>query len=674
MGTLATLTVDLVAQSATLRADLAKANKSAKSWADKTRKHVSSAAKAFAGLSITGIAGLAAIYAQSAKSGDAVAKMADKIGILPEKLMALNHAAELTGVSIETQNMALQRMSRRVAEAAQGTGEAQGALKELGLDAKEFARLSPDEQFKSLADAMGGVSNQGDRVRLSMKLFDSEGVALVNTLALGRDGLNEVEREANALGLTLNRVDLAKIEAANDSFTRTGSASKAFGNQLAAQLAPIVEGVTNQFVDMAKEMGGFGGVATRVVGSVVRGFGFVADAVRGVRAVWKGLVAGVAHGIAGILEGLTAAQSGLVKVINAVTGSELKTSGVLKELADGFRLTASSLAEDFNEFALQPLPSKKIDAWVKDVQEKAQLAAEKVAADRNARIGSAIVGVDTGGAGGDTEKVVSLQKEKFRRLREAALEADGQFKQIEEMRYQRQLADIEKQKELLNEKGLLTQTLQQQFFQAEQDAQKIHEDKIQEIKQKGIEGDRAIAAARTQVYSDLAGVIAAGAEEGSKAQRAALAVQKAFALKESLLALQVAISKANSLGFPASIPAIAEAGIVGYGAINTIKGIAHSGMTNVPEEGTYLLNKGERVLQPSQNDDLKKFLAGGKNQGMNVVIHNYSDSKVSVNRNGQELEVIVKQVRGALSKDFENGTGLARPVQRAYGLTRRGVA
>jgi tape measure domain-containing protein len=41
---------------------------------------------------------------------------------------------------------------------------------------------------------------------------------------------------------------------------------------------------------------------------------------------------------------------------------------------------------------------------------------------------------------------------------------------------------------------------------------------------------------------------------------------------------------------------------------------AHGGLTEVPEEQTYLLQKGERVLSPNQNKDLNSFMAGNKTQ------------------------------------------------------------
>ena len=164
---------------------------------EQTRKRTLKMGAAFA---TAGAAATAAMVKLRLDSIDNLAKTADKLGVTTEALAGLQHAAELTGVGTDTMNMALQRMTRRVAEAAVGTGEAKGALEELNINAAALAKLPLDQQMQVVADAMQGVEKQSDRVRLAMKLFDSEGVALVNTLAGGSDGLKQMAAEAEKAG------------------------------------------------------------------------------------------------------------------------------------------------------------------------------------------------------------------------------------------------------------------------------------------------------------------------------------------------------------------------------------------------------------------------------------------------------------------------------------------
>jgi len=191
------------------------------------------------------IAGFAALTKKAFSAGDTLGKTADKLGLTTEALAGMRHAAGITGVGVSTLDMALQRMVRRIAEAAKGTGEAKGAIAELGLDAAKLAKLSPEKQFAALADAMNGVKDQGDKVRLSMKLFDSEGVALVNTLALGSSGLARFAEEAKRLGIAFSREDSAKLEQFNDALDRFHKAAGGLATVLAIQLAGPLERSVN---------------------------------------------------------------------------------------------------------------------------------------------------------------------------------------------------------------------------------------------------------------------------------------------------------------------------------------------------------------------------------------------------------------------------------------------
>lgn len=234
-----------------------------------------------------GAGGFGALIKSSIDAGDELAKTADKLGVTTQALAGLRHAAELTGVSTGTMDMALQRFTRRAAEAAKGTGEAKGALQELGIDAESLVRLPLDEQMNIVSDAMQGVGTQADRVRLAMKLFDSEGVALVNTLGGGSDALKQMTEEAEHLGLTLSRTDTAQMEMANDSITRLMGVFKGLTNQLAVAFSPVITFVSDAFRQAALDSTAFGNIGQKVAIAVAKAFGAVRQIMHGVEIVFK---------------------------------------------------------------------------------------------------------------------------------------------------------------------------------------------------------------------------------------------------------------------------------------------------------------------------------------------------------------------------------------------------
>ncbi|NBQ49119.1 MAG: hypothetical protein EBY40_00215 [Marivivens sp.] len=172
---------------------------------------------------------------------DEIGKTAERLGLTTEELSRLQFAGEQTGVQVNTLNMALQRMTRRVAEAAAGTGEAKDAIKELGLDAAALNAMSPAQAFAEISKAMEGVASSGDKVRLAMKLFDSEGVRLVNTLNLGSKGLEEMSRRSDELGNTIDGKTAKSAAEFNDAINELKTALGGTVKELASALIPALK-------------------------------------------------------------------------------------------------------------------------------------------------------------------------------------------------------------------------------------------------------------------------------------------------------------------------------------------------------------------------------------------------------------------------------------------------
>jgi hypothetical protein len=134
---------------------------------------------ALAGVATVG--GLTALVDRSISAANAIGKSADTIGIGVEALQELRFAAKASGVAQQTLDMALQRFTRRAAEAAQGTGEAKNALAQLGISLRDQTGnlRGGEDLLGDVADAFARIEDPAERVRLAFKLFDSEGVALV---------------------------------------------------------------------------------------------------------------------------------------------------------------------------------------------------------------------------------------------------------------------------------------------------------------------------------------------------------------------------------------------------------------------------------------------------------------------------------------------------------------
>lgn len=210
--------------------------------------------------SLVGAGGIGLIVKQSISATDTLAKTASRIGTTTHELSKLQFAAELSGLSIEQANMALQRFARRTAEAAQGTGEAQGALRELGLDARVLSSQPLGNAMLDLADAFSQVESGTDQLRLAFKLFDSEGAGMINMLNKGSDALVSMYAEARTLGIIMSTSVAHNVERTADAFTKLQYLFRGIRDQIVGALAPALELIANKirsfFESLATSKGG----------------------------------------------------------------------------------------------------------------------------------------------------------------------------------------------------------------------------------------------------------------------------------------------------------------------------------------------------------------------------------------------------------------------------------
>lgn len=135
---------------------------------------------------------------------------------------------------------------------------------------------------------------------------------------------------------------------------------------------------------------------------------------------------------------------------------------------------------------------------------------------------------------------------------------------------------------------------------------------------------------------------------------------------------------ALSAGTAATHAAQAVTGLTGA-LSGAFGGIAHGGLDRVPKTGTFLLERGERVINANQNADLTRALANG-GLGGGVTINNYAPGLdiEAVDRDGVTEVIIRRAVDGAralAARDFaagvESGRGpYGETLRRAYGRRR----
>lgn len=179
-----------------------------------------------------------------------------RIGASTEALSQYNYVAKLSGVEFGQLATAWQRQARRISQAAKGTGEAQQALEDLRLSASDLARLAPEQQFEAIAQAMSGVADEAEKVALAQKVWDSEGVKLLQIVNQGTDAISAMRAEADALGLTVSQQTANDMATFNDEVDRLGFAFKGVSQSVLSELVPSLTSGLQSVSGFVDGMGG----------------------------------------------------------------------------------------------------------------------------------------------------------------------------------------------------------------------------------------------------------------------------------------------------------------------------------------------------------------------------------------------------------------------------------
>lgn len=206
-----------------------------------------------------------------------------------------------------------------------------------------------------------------------------------------------------------------------------------------------------------------------------------------------------------------------------------------------------------------------------------------------------------------------------------------------------------KEQQIAIQRDLLKEKLinQQEYADAVLSIEETMQNKQQEL-----QSSYKMAALST--FSTLTGSIAdmfkQTAGESSAAYKVMFLASRAAAIAQATISTLVAANKARELGEP--MGEIAAATVMGLGMANvgliasqTISGMAHSGIDNIPREGTWLLDKGERVVDARTNADLKNFLNTSKSSGGSITVNvpvNVGGGDIS-EEDGKEIGIMIKQ-------------------------------
>lgn len=172
--------------------------------------------------------------------------------------------------------------------------------------------------------------------------------------------------------------------------------------------------------------------------------------------------------------------------------------------------------------------------------------------------------------------------------------------------------------------------------------------------------------------------------EQSALYKAAFVVQKAAAIAQSVIAIQQGMAMAAANPWPTNLAAIASVAAATAGIVSNIAavGMAHDGIDSVPETGTWLLQKGERVTTAATSAKLDATLdrvsrdAAGGGRGDSFEMHFNVNGSISERERLMQEQTVRRAVALARQDrvaDTTSGTGPQSRAMRSSWNVRRKV-
>ncbi|WP_312256466.1 phage tail tape measure protein [Stutzerimonas nitrititolerans] len=722
---LGTLTLDLVARTGSFVSGMDKAERSSEKWRKEVEKNAKAVGTAFGAGSAAAIASLTAITVSTVNAAAEISKLSTIAGASSTEFQKFAAGAQLVGIEQDKLADILKDVTEKAGEfAATGGGGMKDFFEQIapqvGVTADQFAALSGPQALGLYVDTLeqAGVSQQ--QMTFYMESLASDATALIPLLKDNGAAMKGFADEAERAGAILSEQTIAEANKLRAAMFLMDQATTGLKNQIGSALIPVLgdfaDGLSGVTVDgslaatVSEDLAGslravgkaaVGAVAAiHIAGSALKDLYDLNEASKGGGSWWETYLPPVRiyrafESMDEIKETFSDSVSGLDQLAQGYGEFLNKLDG--QGSGGGGSTRLETLTELFNELQTTMAPgalpaaitstTKAIESQDEAVKEqnKALEAYQRLIADlrtdeeqltdqmrERLAVLDAMQGIEPDERMKVAGRIAGAATEEAPDMGGIAPEIGGVFGELArideaeaklEEWYQRQLEMLDRSRQ---ERADLNAT-----WDAEEESLKQqHEDKLAQI-----EKARQLAAL-SSVDSFLGNMIQLQQTNSSKGK----AIAKAAAIAQTTIKTYESATSAFSAmaGIPYVGPALgaaAAAAAVAAGMANVaaIQGMAHDGIDAIPETGTWLLEKGERVTTANTSAKLDKTLSdiqqGGTGGTTVNVIEDASKRGTTERRIGadgrEEVNVFVSDI-------FGDGPR-SKAIAKKFGLSTAGI-
>ena len=559
----------------------------------------------------------------------------------------------------------------------------------VGVTADQFAKLSGKDALQLFVNSLEAANlSQADMV-FYMEAIASDSTRLLPLLSGNGRELGKFADQADRLGIVLDDLDIGQLEAANRELNAAFAVLESARNDIAVGIAPAVSELANAFVEAGEAAGGMSNYINDGLRSVAKAGAWVSNIFHGWkliiaglrvvfgesvafimrvfrtlgatiefvitagRAGWSALIELMLKGVRAALQGVEDFANGAINRINMLIGLANKIPSVdidligkatfesIESLDNAIKIasgTANKFKGDLIGMARQPLDNGAVNEFFNGFLNHVDATVEHYK-DQFLTMAAGRIPTDEVDAFFDNIKQKSQEAGAV-----VAASMSGQGAPIkptgeegEEGYWQKWLASAEKALTSADDMAKNTiETFTTGFGQAFESMIFDSENFGDAMRNLFVDMGRVVVRTLGQMAAEWLAYQLVQMVVGKTTKAAAASGMVAIAQAQSLQAGLNAFASTAAIPIvgPAAAPAAMGAALAvtqpiaaSIGALS-LAGMAHDGIDSVPREGTWLLDKGERVMTADTSAKLDKkldMLAGG---GNSAIINVYGDAQV----------------------------------------------
>ena len=278
--------------------------------------------------------------------GGTLSDLAASTGVAAGEMLVLQRAFQDNGLGAEEAGNMLNRMQRAITEAGQGSATYLGAFEKLGLSLSQLNNMTPEQQLRTIGQAIASIKDPTLSTALSMDIFGRAGGRLQTLFANFDGAVGEARTAVGSLSDVMDgnaeRFDFVSdaINGASQKLTQffAGFLSETLDTEPFEALNRLdLTGLGQSVGDIVNQM-------SEMVGNFQRFLPVIGGVTAGLVALRTGMSAGVIAGFSGAVGGLgakLAATAGYFRVV----GGAAKT--VFTQMAADVRLASTQAQAGF---------------------------------------------------------------------------------------------------------------------------------------------------------------------------------------------------------------------------------------------------------------------------------------------------------------------------------------